>query len=377
MKIKSNVCRRLTTPSTAAKLKLVAPPLWSPGGRDQAVDPVNRNWFPMCIRSCLIGSCGMLLLAALAGDRPLQVALAAEDAAAAPARRDGRRRALATDDTLYLDKKITYWLAQAAAKNPAEPKARIVAALSRALESKVAAVRVTAVDALGSLGPDAQPAAVALVRRLDDQMWVATAAAEALSSLGRPAVPPLIEAFNQGSADVRMAICRVLGNIGPDAAAAIPVLEKALPAAPPSLQERIQLALSQIRAKPAAPAAAADGHAAASAAAGSRLLAPGPGHLAGRHTVAAVSRAKSRCRLHGFGTLARLVGQRAKTPLAHFRARQGLFFRRHRRRETLHHGRPARRGPAPFGHGRVAVRAGFRPGDAPRALGRPHRSGPG
>ena len=70
MKIKSNVCRHLTTPSTAAKLNLVAPPLWSPGGRDKGMDPVNRNWFPMCKWSCLVGVCGMVLLAALCGTGP-------------------------------------------------------------------------------------------------------------------------------------------------------------------------------------------------------------------------------------------------------------------------------------------------------------------
>ena len=207
---------------------------------------------------------------------PLQVAAAVgEDAAAPPARREVQRRhALAADDTLYLGNKITYWLKQAAAKNPAEPKARIVEALSQALESKVAAVRVTAVDALGSLGPDAQPAAAALVRRLDDQMWVATAAVEVLSGLGRAAVPPLIDGFNKGSTDVRMSICRALGAIGPDAAAATATLEKAEASAPLGLQERIKSALALIQAKPAVPAVPTSGQPTASPVAGSRLLRP-------------------------------------------------------------------------------------------------------
>ena len=200
----------------------------------------------------------MVFLVALWGTDPfppLQVAVAAgEDAAGTPARREVDAGALAADDTLYLGKKITYWLKQAAAKNPAEPKPRIVEALSQALESKVAAVRVTAVDALGSLGPDAQPAAAALVRRLDDQMWVATAAAEVLSGLGRAAVPHLIDGFDKGSTDTRLIICRVLGGIGPDAAAATATLEKAAASAPPGLRERINSALAQIQAKPVVPA---------------------------------------------------------------------------------------------------------------------------
>ncbi len=201
----------------------------------------------------------MVLLLALWGSTlfpPLQVTVAAgEDAAGTPAKREVDAGALAADDTLYLGKKITYWLKQAAAKNPAEPKPRIVAAVSRALESKVAAVQVTAIDALGSLGPDAEPAAAALVRRLDDQMWVATAAAEVLGGMGRAAVPHLIEGFEKGPINTRPLICRVLGTIGPDAVAATATLEKAAASAPPGLlRDRIDLALAQIRAKPVVPA---------------------------------------------------------------------------------------------------------------------------
>ena len=50
-------------------------------------------------------------------------------------------------------------------------------------------------------------------------------------------------------------ICRVLGTIGPDAAAATAALEKAAASAPPGLlRERINSALAQIRAKPGMPA---------------------------------------------------------------------------------------------------------------------------
>ena len=220
----------------------------------------------------------MVFLVAFWGTDPLappQVAVAAgEDAAGTPARREVDAGALAADDTLYLGNKITYWFKQVAAKNPAEPKPRIVEALSQALESKVAAVRVTAVDALGLLGPDAKPAAAALVRRLDDQMWVATAAAEVLSGLGRAAVPHLIDSFDNGSIDARPLICRVLGAIGPDAAAATATLEKAAASAPPGLRERINLALAQIQAKPVASAVHAGDQPMASPAAGSRLLRP-------------------------------------------------------------------------------------------------------
>jgi len=221
----------------------------------------------------------MVFLLALWGTAlfpPLHVAVAAgEDAAGTPARREIDAGALAADDTLYLGKKITYWLKQAAAKNPAEPKPRIVTALCQALESKVAAVQVSAIDALGSLGADAQPAAAALVRRLDDQMWVATAAAEVLSGLGRAAVPHLIAGFEKGPINTRPLICRILGTIGPDAAAATATLEKAAVSAPPGLlRDRINSALAQIRAKPAVPAVHAGDQPGVSPAAGIRLLRP-------------------------------------------------------------------------------------------------------
>ena len=244
------------------------------------------------------------------------------------------------DDTLYLGKKIAYWLEQAAAKDPAEPKPRIVAALSQAMESKVAAVQVTAIDALGSLGPDAQPAAAALVRRLDDQMWVATAAAEVLTGMGRAAVPPLIEGFEKGPINTRPLICRVLGAIGPDAAAATATLEKAVVSAPPGLlRDRINLALTQIRAKPEVPAVRAGDQPAAN---GSRLLHPTLQRSAGAGEWPQFRGPRRDGVCTETGLLPGLVGQRAEVPVADFRTGQGVFVGGNFRRETLHHGRPSR-----------------------------------
>ncbi|OYT68329.1 MAG: hypothetical protein CFK48_11925, partial [Armatimonadetes bacterium CP1_7O] len=52
------------------------------------------------------------------------------------------------------------------------------------------------------------------------------AVAEALSEVGSPAVPALVQALGDGDVNVRSAACRALGAIGD--AAAVPALIKAL-----------------------------------------------------------------------------------------------------------------------------------------------------
>ena len=203
-------------------------------------------------------------------------------------------------------------------------------------------------------------------------MWVATAAAEVLTHLGRAAVPPLIEAFEKGSTDRRMSISRVLGEIGPDASAATAMLEKAAASAPSSLRERIQSALARIKAKPPAASAVGAGEPAAGPVAGSRLLRPTVNAAQDAARVAAVPRPRPGCRLHGNRIPARLVGQRAETPLADFRAGQGVFVGRHCRRETLSPWAtgPARTRPRPSScwpsTWRRAASSGPRPSDRPR-----------
>ena len=109
-------------------------------------------------------------------------------------------------------------------------------------------------------------------------------------------MPPcrhLIEGFDKGPIDTRPLICRVLGTIGPDAAAATATLEKAAVSAPPGmLRDRINLALAQIRAKPVVPAVHAGDQPVAGLAAGSRLLRPTLNASQGARRMAAVSRAR-------------------------------------------------------------------------------------
>lgn len=84
-------------------------------------------------------------------------------------------------------------------------------------------VRLAATRSLGATG-DTSPATIAaLDAALDDDAGAVTiAAAEALSVLGKPAVPHLIKRLKQPA--FRSLAARVLTDIGPDAAAAVPHL---------------------------------------------------------------------------------------------------------------------------------------------------------
>jgi HEAT repeat protein len=103
------------------------------------------------------------------------------------------------------------------------PRARAsVPALAEALTDEHPRVREEAARALGKVGVDARAAAFRLVAALKDRdPAVRAAAAEA-------AVQPLIGVLQQGDLDKRLAAARILGDIGPTAKAAVPVLLEAL-----------------------------------------------------------------------------------------------------------------------------------------------------
>jgi HEAT repeat protein len=110
-----------------------------------------------------------------------------------------------------------------------------VEALTLALKDRDLFVRRFAAQSLGEIGPNAKAAAPALVATLDDpKREVAEAAAAALGRLGSAAVEPLIKVVKEGNQDiaVRRKAVEALGNIGPDAKAALPVLTEALQLTP-------------------------------------------------------------------------------------------------------------------------------------------------
>jgi HEAT repeat protein len=87
-----------------------------------------------------------------------------------------------------------------------------------ALEDPVVDVRLAAVNALGSLGGRARPAAQALIRLLaDDSPQVRAAAARALATLGAPSpevVPPLQKLLGDRDPAVQAAAREALGRLG-------------------------------------------------------------------------------------------------------------------------------------------------------------------
>ncbi len=121
-------------------------------------------------------------------------------------------------------------------------------------------VRSSAMIALGEIGPAADSAVPLLIRRIhESQSDVEIGnARQALVGIGRPAVPELMNHLAHDEAANKIRLVGVLGHIGPDAGAAVPLLTTELDAARPGSTYSGYLidALGHIgpAAKPAAPA---------------------------------------------------------------------------------------------------------------------------
>src|SRR5579871_6679404 len=91
-------------------------------------------------------------------------------------------------------------------------------------------VREKAAKAMGEMGPQAEAAVPALLAALEDsEPPVRSAAIQALGAIGRPAVAPLIDLLKHKEIPVRGNAALALGRIGPRAKAAVPALIMALP----------------------------------------------------------------------------------------------------------------------------------------------------
>jgi len=118
-------------------------------------------------------------------------------------------------------------LSQMGARGPAA-----VPALARALFDSSPGVRSLAAVALEAMGSAAVPALPELVRALKDPVdYVRVPVAEALEAMGpaaREAVHPLVERLLVKDEEVMVlrSVAAALGNIGPDARDALPVLEQ-------------------------------------------------------------------------------------------------------------------------------------------------------
>ncbi len=149
---------------------------------------------------------------------------------------------------MFLGQSLKYWSDQALAQPGQERVARIVQALSLALETDDPKAKMAAIDALQALGPQAHAAVPALVRVLDEsRAWIGVAAMDALAAIGKEAVPALVQTFERGSAAARTRAVLILGNIGPDAQAALPVLQQAAANDAEPLRERLVGVIAQIK----------------------------------------------------------------------------------------------------------------------------------
>jgi HEAT repeat protein len=106
-----------------------------------------------------------------------------------------------------------------------------VPALARALRDPDLFVRRFAAQALGALGPDARPAVPALKAALNDsRREVQEAALAALGKIGGPGVAVLTAVVRdtRASPALRRRAAETLGEVGPEARPALPVLTEAL-----------------------------------------------------------------------------------------------------------------------------------------------------
>ena len=134
------------------------------------------------------------------------------------------------------------------------PAAVEVPALAKLLSDSIPRVRSVAAVALRNIGASSAPALSQLIAALNDPVdYVRAAAADALGAIGpgaRAAVHPLIQrlAAQHESNFVFDSVIYALGNIGRDAAAAIPALQEM--ARRPRLTAPAQEAILEIEGKP-------------------------------------------------------------------------------------------------------------------------------
>ncbi len=105
-------------------------------------------------------------------------------------------------------------------------------------------IHYEAFKALQKIGSASLPLLVALSK--DDDKYLRISSIGILDSLGKPAVPHLVEAIVHTDSDTRAVVAEALGKIGADAAAAIPLLKEAIGDADLNVCARAVEALGQI-----------------------------------------------------------------------------------------------------------------------------------
>jgi HEAT repeat protein len=138
---------------------------------------------------------------------------------------------------------------------------RTISALAKATSDPSPQVRLSAIEALETIGPEAESTAPVLVKALkDDNLFVRWAAARALGKVGFRhadiAVPGLAKLLDDRDFDVNIAAAQALERFGPAAEAALPQLEHALAATDAEKRKEALRAIESIGtgASPAIPA---------------------------------------------------------------------------------------------------------------------------
>ncbi len=119
-------------------------------------------------------------------------------------------------------------------------------ALVAALKDPSSSVRALAAGALGEIGADVPATAHALAAMLTEGEPVRGPVSAAFVRLGRPAVPALCDALQDKQANARYHSARVLGLLGPEAAAAVPSLIDALRDKEPRVRRMAIVALGEM-----------------------------------------------------------------------------------------------------------------------------------
>ena len=148
---------------------------------------------------------------------------------------------------LYQGQPVAHWAGLAQDAETDTELTEAVDALILAVKDSDLTAVVAAADAIETIGPKGAKAAPALASRLDDpQPWVRMACMHALTAIGEPAVPTLLEVVRTGPGGAQVRSINVLGAIGPPAQAAVPVLRQRLAEGPEALQSWIEAALAKI-----------------------------------------------------------------------------------------------------------------------------------
>lgn len=124
-----------------------------------------------------------------------------------------------------------------------------VRVLVSALQSELPAVRQAALLGLKEIGPEAAQAIPAVIEKLGDRdEFVRGWAAQTLGSIGRAAIPQLLQAVENGTGEVRRGAAYVLARIYPSRRVATPALLKMMNDPEPESREQAIATLEAIHA---------------------------------------------------------------------------------------------------------------------------------